>query len=130
MTTMQLSEIILSDLQAFGQRVTLQRAQHEKRKAPRFPFFRTATLPATDAISESTVMIRDISATGVCFIGENKMEVGEEFALTLPRRGGDAPLYTKCTVTRCETGGTGQTQYVIGAAFKRLIEEPLLKTAN
>ncbi len=67
------------------------------------------------------VLIRDISPASVGFMFEEELAVGDEFIVQIPRQ--DGTLITiQCMVHRCEPGGTGLVQWVIGATFELVLD--------
>ncbi|MDB5301140.1 MAG: hypothetical protein JWO87_2803 [Phycisphaerales bacterium] len=70
---------------------------------------------------DSVVVIRDISGSGMSLLYSEEMEIGEEFVIQFSGEHG-WPARILCCARRCEQGGSGGTQYVIGASFELIIE--------
>lgn len=102
-------------------------ADIERRSHRRMPFgFRATILPLRKGVEgpASVVMVRDISVGGVSILHEEALKQGT--SLTIEFKGaGERPVKIQCTVARCEQGGTGGTQYVIGATFEELLTKDL-----
>ncbi len=79
--------------------------------------------------SVSVVMVRDISLAGISVLHEEALKQGSAFIIEF-KGCRDLPVRIRCTAVRCEQGGTGGTQYVIGATFDELLTKefpPLAK---
>jgi regulator of replication initiation timing len=71
--------------------------------------------------SSSIVLMRDISLAGVGFLHNEMMRAGDTFIIRFAGKSG-AHVRIRCVVNRCEPGGTGGMQFVIGATFEVLLE--------
>jgi hypothetical protein len=96
----------------------------ERREHPRVEFGRRATIfrlinrkPGQSAV----VLLRDMSIKGVGLLHSEQMEPLDEFVLDVSKFVG-RPLGIRCAVERCESGGSGGTQWVVGATFEELFE--------
>ncbi len=96
----------------------------ERREHPRVEFGRRATIfrlinrkPGPPAI----VLLRDMSIKGVGLLHSEQLEPLDAFVLDVSKFVG-RPLGIRCAVERCEPGGSGGTQWVIGATFEELLE--------
>jgi PilZ domain len=69
-----------------------------------------------------TVIVQDISVTGVGILGDESMEAGDQFILHLQDTQ-DQTVPLKCNVCRCEPGGFGGVSFMIGAQFGSADEE-------
>jgi hypothetical protein len=96
----------------------------ERREHPRVDLGRRTTVisrkehrpgPAYVAI------IRDMSLKGVALLQSEEVHIGDEFILDVARFVGRT-LGVRCRVERVEPGGSGGTQFVVGATFTSLIE--------
>jgi hypothetical protein len=96
----------------------------ERREHPRVEFGRRATTfrlrngkpgPAT------IVLVRDMSVKGVGLLQSEQMKPLDEFVLDVSKFVGK-PLGVRCAVERCEPGGSGGTQWIIGATYEELVE--------
>jgi len=67
------------------------------------------------------VLIRDISSASVGFLFEEELAVGDELIMQIPRQDGSL-ITIQCMVHRCEPGGTGLVQWVIGATFELVLD--------
>lgn len=96
----------------------------ERREHPRVEFGRRATIiPLTDGKPGHAriVVIRDMSLKGVGMLESEKMEQLEEFVLDVSKFVG-RPLGIRCAVERCEAGGSGGTQFIVGATYEEILE--------
>jgi hypothetical protein len=99
----------------------------DRRKHRRMPFgFRATILPTRRGVEgpASVVMIRDMSLAGVSFLNEDALKNGIVFTIEFKGQR-ERPVKIRCTAVRCEQGGTGGTQYVIGATFDELLTKEL-----
>ncbi len=107
-------------------------ADFERRSHRRMPFgFRATILPTRKGVEgpASVVMVRDISVGGVSILHEEALKQGTQFAIEF-KGTDDRPVRIQCTAVRCEQGGTGGTQYVIGATFDELLTKDLPPAAK
>ncbi len=98
----------------------------ERREHPRVEFGRRATIiPLIDGKPGrgKVVVIRDMSVKGMGMLDSEPMRPLDEFILDLSKFVG-RPLGIRCAIERCESGGTGGTQFVLGATFEELLESP------
>jgi hypothetical protein len=102
----------------------------ERREHPRVEFGQRATafrLIDNTPGRAQIILIRDMSIKGVGTLQSEPLQSGDEFMLDVSKFVG-RPLGIRCSVERCERGGSGGTQFVIGATFEQLIESPELLT--
>jgi hypothetical protein len=99
-------------------------AEGDRRHYRRFPFGCRGTIwslrkgvegPATP------VLLRDISVGGVSFLHAEAIKIGGEFIIGFVGQHGQL-VRIQCEANRCESGGTGGTQFVIGASFQVLLQ--------
>jgi hypothetical protein len=98
----------------------------ERREHPRVEFGQRASafrLIKSVPQRAQIILIRDMSVKGVGILHSEELEIGDEFVLDVSKFVG-RPLGIRCLVERCEAGGSGGTQFVIGATFEQLIESP------
>jgi len=69
----------------------------------------------------SIVLMRDVSVAGVGFLHNERMREGDAFVIRFAGKNGRR-VGIRCFVNRCEAGGTGGMQFVIGATFQVLLE--------
>jgi hypothetical protein len=69
----------------------------------------------------SIVLMRDVSVAGVGFLHNERMREGDAFVIRFAGKNG-RQVGIRCFVNRCEAGGTGGMQFVIGATFQVLLE--------
>jgi hypothetical protein len=69
----------------------------------------------------SPVLLRDISVGGVSFLHAEAIKIGGEFIIGFVGQHGQL-VRIQCEANRCESGGTGGTQFVIGASFQALLQ--------
>ena len=67
------------------------------------------------------MMLRDISIGGIGFLNAEPLKSGEPFVIRFSGQSG-RQFKIHCAVQRRDSGGTGGTQYVIGATFEKVIE--------
>ena len=121
---MNLPDTLLSDIVAQGQRLTIEATDTERRSELRIPFWKRAFVcPLADLTAPLAVFVRDISLGGVGLLCGEKLAVGDEFVLPLPNRAGSQLVRVKCAVRRCDRGGFGRSQYIIGAAFSQVLDQ-------
>jgi hypothetical protein len=95
----------------------------DRRKHRRMPFGFRATIQPMRKGAEgplTVVMVRDISLAGISVLHEEALKQGSSFIIEF-KGCRDLPVRIRCTAVRCEQGGTGGTQYVIGATFDELL---------
>ncbi|MGD0461207.1 MAG: PilZ domain-containing protein [Tepidisphaeraceae bacterium] len=95
----------------------------DRRKHRRMPFgFRATIQPMRKGVEgpPTVVMVRDISLTGIGVLHEEAIKQGTSFVIEF-KGSRDRPVKIRCTAVRCEQGGMGGTQYVIGATFDELL---------
>lgn len=99
-------------------------AEHERRQYRRLPFgTRAAMSPMRngDEGPPAIVLLRDISLGGIGFLNAEPIKQGDEVVLRFKDQKG-RPVKLRCAVQRCDSGGTGGAQFVIGASFEQLLE--------
>ncbi len=99
----------------------------DRRKHRRMPFgFRATILPTRRGVEgpATVVMIRDMSLAGISILNEDALKNGTNFTIEFKGQR-ERPVKIRCTAVRCEQGGTGGTQYVIGATFDELLTKEL-----
>jgi len=103
-------------------------ADYERRKYRRVPFGCRATVsPEARKGVDTTpvvVMVRDVSEAGFSFLHTEALKPGLVFLVEFKGHQ-DRPVKLKCTVARCEAGGSGGTQFVIGSMFDELLTKEL-----
>lgn len=100
----------------------------EKRKHPRVAFGSRARMyPLVPAVCPDgrSVLVRDISLSGVGLLFSDALAIGDEIILKLPAQRGE-PLVVHCMVQRCETGGSHGKQFVIGVTFEQVLDTSVL----
>jgi len=96
----------------------------DRRQHRRLPFGSRGTIAPLRGSEEgpaSVVMLRDISVAGIGFLNAEPLKVGETFVIRFTGQNGRIVKF-QCTAQRCDPGGTGATQFVIGATFEKLLE--------
>ena len=91
----------------------------ERRGWPRVPIGLRGTIQLHEAAlgaQPMTVVVRDISRKGVGLLCPDEVEPGKAFMLKLRIKDAD-PVDLPCVVTRCERGGMGASNFVLGANF-------------
>jgi hypothetical protein len=99
-------------------------ARADRRKHSRVPFGSRARISSLQAGLDgidSVVVIRDISASGLSLLSSGAMEPGEQFVIQFSGEHG-WPARILCQAARCEPGGSGGAQFIIGAGFEMVIE--------
>jgi DNA-binding transcriptional MerR regulator len=109
-------------------------ADYERRKHRRVPFGHRAIIsPERKGVDNTpaVVMVRDVSVGGVCFLNDEALKPGTPFVIEFKGHE-DRPVKLHGAVMRCEAGGAGGAQFVIGASFDALLTEelPLNKPAE
>ena len=102
-------------------------ADYERRKHRRVPFGHRATITPERKGFDNTptvVMVRDVSVGGVSFLNDEALKPGTPLVIEFKGHQ-DRPVQLHCAVARCETGGSGGTQFVIGASFDALLTKEL-----
>lgn len=98
----------------------------ERREHPRVEFGRRATIIPLingERSQAQIVVIRDMSIKGCGVLQSERRKPHDQFILDVSKFVG-RPLGIRCAVERCEPGGSGGTQFVVGATFEALIETP------
>jgi hypothetical protein len=96
----------------------------DRRQHRRLPFGSRGAMAAFRNGAEgppSVVLLRDISIGGIGFLNAEPMKPGDAFVLRFSGKQGPT-IKVKCLTQRCDAGGTGGTQYIIGATFEELLE--------
>jgi hypothetical protein len=102
-------------------------ADYERRKHRRIPFGHKATITPERKGYDNTpavVMLRDVSLGGVSFINDDALKVGTPVLIEF-RGHQDRPVQLHCAVVRCEAGGSGGVQFVVGASFDAVLTKEL-----
>jgi hypothetical protein len=98
-------------------------ADYERRRHRRVPFGHRATISLDRKGGDATpavVMMRDVSSAGVSFLHGEALKAG--LPLVIEFKGyQDRPVKLRCMVARCEAGGAGGVQFVVGASFVELL---------
>lgn len=116
---MELSTELVREFAAYNSRPPIG---PERRAAPRFPSLAVADLHRTQngtAQPVTKVAVRDISVSGIGIYQTEKMAVGEQFVIGLPRPGA-GQLRILCTVVRVYP--MAEKLFVTGAAFVKLAD--------
>ena len=71
-----------------------------------------------------TVMLRDISVSGVGYLCHEPMNRGDTFVLKLLDKEGQT-IRIRCSVSRCEAGGFGNAAFLLGACFEQVVQQIL-----
>lgn len=91
------------------------------RRQPRREIEAEATIvPLAERPISSSVMVRDVSASGIGFLSQEKMTLDEQFVLMLPRTNGE-PSIVLCSVAFWQPLPSGL--FGIGARFVRLVRD-------
>jgi PilZ domain len=69
-----------------------------------------------------TVMLQDISLSGIGCLCHQPMDIGGTFVLKLADKDGES-IRIRCKVQRCERGGFGNTAYLVGSTFEQVIQQ-------
>ena len=105
-------------------------ADYERRKYRRVPFGHRATItpigtPSSDGeAARDVVVVRDVSISGMSFLHTEAIRPGTPFLIEF-RGHHDRSVTMRCIAARCEPGGSGGMQFVIGAAFDELLTKEL-----
>jgi hypothetical protein len=102
-------------------------ADYERRKHRRIPFGHRAVITPERKGYENepvTVMVRDMSPAGVAFLHDEAFKIGTPIGIEFKGHQ-DREVRLHCIVARCEAGGPGGTQFVIGASFDAALTEEL-----
>lgn len=105
----------------------MDEADYERRKHRRVPFGHRAIVSPERKGMDNTpavVMVRDVSVGGVSFLHDEAFKVGTPFVIEFKGHQ-DRPVKMHCSVVRCEAGGSGGAQFVVGAAYDALLTEEL-----
>ncbi|MBV8780006.1 MAG: PilZ domain-containing protein [Phycisphaerae bacterium] len=104
-------------------------APDERRRSARIELARRARifpLIESEANAGQLVLVRDISLDGVGILIGEPMSVGDEFVIHIPTASGEGePVQIQCAARRCHPGGSGKTQFVVGATFELVLNRPL-----
>ena len=119
-----LSDQFLSELIGHGRPAKMESFPDDRRRVSRRRFGRQAVVAPASGESESVVVLREISASGVGFISELKMDDGQTFVIHLPTRSG-TPVRVRCAVRHCQRGGSGSLHFVVGGAFTEILDGQL-----
>jgi hypothetical protein len=107
-----------------NQPVPEEGTEHERRRHRRLPFGSRGTIaPLRDGAEgpPCVILLRDISLGGVGFLNAEAMKPGDLFILRFSGKQGPT-IKVKCAAQRCDSGGTGGSQFAIGATFEQLLE--------
>jgi hypothetical protein len=102
-------------------------ADYERRKHRRVPFGHRAIISPERKGADNTptvVMVRDVSLGGVSFLNDEALKVGTPLGIEFKGHQ-DRPVNLHCAVVRCEAGGSGGTQFVVGASFDAVLTKEL-----
>ncbi len=124
---MELSPAVYEEITGTSALPPIPGEDSDRRKYRRMPFgFRATILPTRKGVEgpASVVMVRDISLAGISLLNEDALKNGTSFVVEF-RGGQDRPVKIRCATVRCEQGGMGGTQYVIGATFEELLTKEL-----
>jgi uncharacterized coiled-coil protein SlyX len=105
-------------------------ADFERRKHRRVPFGCRATIfpeRKTGDNTPSVVMVRDMSVAGLSILNTEPLKPGTPFLVEFRGRQ-DRPVKIRCAAARCESGGVGGSQFLVGATFEALLTEELKPT--
>jgi len=116
---MELPEKLLEDVAGSGH-VKWEKIRRDKRSAARAPVGRRAMVLRKSG--NLSVVIREVSATGVGLLSSVAMGIGDEFILCLPRQKKPAEP-VKCRVVRRDGGGSSDGGYIIGAVFTEILSD-------
>jgi hypothetical protein len=83
---------------------------------------RIRTLRGNQAGLWQTVMVQDVSLSGIGLLCDEPMAADDVFLLHLPDIR-DQIVQIRCTVKRCESGGFGGVSFVVGAGYEQVIAE-------
>jgi hypothetical protein len=102
-------------------------ADHDRRKHRRVPFGQRATITTQrKGVNDppSVVMVRDVSVGGLSFLNAEPVKPGTPFVIEF-RGHRDRTVKFRCLTKRCEAGGSGGTQFIIGATFEQMLTAEL-----
>jgi DNA-binding transcriptional MerR regulator len=102
-------------------------ADHERRKHRRVPFgCRVTIFPERKSgdNAPSVAMVRDMSVGGLSILNSEPIKPPTPFVIEFRGRQ-DRPVKIRCVAARCEPGGFGATEFVVGAIFEELLTAPL-----
>ncbi len=120
---MELLPSLLADIAGFCALPSAEPAAVDRRKHVRFPVAARATISSLsrglDAI-EQVIILRDMSISGLGLLCPEPMESGEEFVIQFSGEHG-LPARILCKAQRCEPGGMGGAQFIVGATFELVI---------
>ncbi len=122
---MELSEQLFMEITGVRVSTPIYETAPEKRRHTRVAFGERARifpLMEMETGNGSPVLVRDLSRSGVGFQINDELTVGDEFVLQL-RKQTQELVHLQCIVQRCEAGGTGLVQFVVGATFELVLTE-------
>ena len=128
---MQLSSQLFTEIVGVSDDAGLLAPQDERRASPRANLgCRARIYPLLEASANNgqPVLVRDISVHGIGMLAGETMTSGDEFVIHLPTINssfGSEPVQIQCSVRRCQPGGTGKTQFFVGATFELVLNRPL-----
>ena len=102
-------------------------ADYERRKHRRIPFGHKAIISPERKGYDNTpavVILRDVSLGGVSFLNDEALKVGTPILIEFKGHQ-DRPVQLHCAVVRCEAGGSGGAQFVVGASFDAVLTKEL-----
>jgi len=102
-------------------------ADYERRKHRRVPFGHKAIISPERKGYDNTpavVMVRDVSLSGVSFVNDESLKVGTPVLIEFKGHQ-DREVKLHCAVVRCEAGGSGGSQFVVGASFDAVLTQEL-----
>ncbi|MGD0387569.1 MAG: PilZ domain-containing protein [Tepidisphaeraceae bacterium] len=100
---------------------------HERRKHRRVPFGCRVTIFPERKSGENTpgvAMVRDMSVGGLSILHSEPLKPPTPFVIEFRGRQ-DRPVRIRCIAARCEAGGFGATEFVVGATFDQLLTTEL-----
>ncbi|MGD0770683.1 MAG: PilZ domain-containing protein [Tepidisphaeraceae bacterium] len=96
---------------------------HERRKHRRVPWGCRVTVFPERKSGDNTpgvAMVRDMSVAGLSILTSDPLKPPTPFVIEFKGRQ-DRPVKIRCISARCEAGGFGATQFVVGATFDQLL---------
>lgn len=131
---MELSAELFSEIAGSRAAAPARHPTNDKRKHERVPLADRATVSTLSRGLEGmdeVVIVRDISVGGVGLLCSEAMEAGQEFVIQFSGQHGLAARIL-CKVARCEPGGFGGSQFIVGATFEIVIHpaQPSAGVAN
>ncbi len=120
---MELSTELISEIAGVRMVAPARHSADEKRKHERVALAARATISSLsrglDGMEE-VVIVRDISVASIGLLCPEAMEIGHEFVIQFSGEHGLAARIL-CKVSRCEPGGFGGSQFIVGGSFEIVI---------